>query len=263
MAARKKVAFIHISIWTLYHYATLQHVPVDCPLSMQKSHFLKNLRDKVRGRNDPKSQGAGLRGSKVGTKLRTPESIASSDGGSEDVYNVYGPPTLDELLIQMQSIREVKEPEEKRILFVRKLRLCSYSFDFNQDASKKEAEAREMKRRMLVELIDHLSSSRIWVCEESLKAILHMISSNLFRPLPPSLYKDFDPDEDEPTHDPAWYVIRCSMQSELHCEYALCLCPSQIGSQIVVVVYGSGCIYNSCTSFCCVSLCRTIRIPNY
>lgn len=61
-----------------------------------------------------------------------------------------------------------------------------------------------MKRKYLVELIDHLSSSKIWVSEESLKAILHMISANLFRPLPPSLYNDFDPDEDEPTHDAAW-----------------------------------------------------------
>jgi len=58
------------------------------------------------------------------------------------------------------------------------------------------------------ELIDHLSSSKIWVSEESLKAILQMISCNLFRPLPPSLYKDFDPDEDEPTHDPAWVHLQ-------------------------------------------------------
>ncbi len=28
-----------------------------------------------------------------------------------------------------------------------------------------------------------------------------VLSCNLFRPLPPSLCKDFDPDEDEPTHD--------------------------------------------------------------
>jgi len=175
----------------------------------KKSHFLKNLRDKVRGRNNPQTRNGGLPNSKMPAKLRTPESIGTAtEDVFEDPYNIYAPPTVDELLIQMQSIREVKEPEEKRRLFIRKLRLCSYTFDFNQDAQKKEAEAREMKRRMLVELIDHLSSSRIWVSEESLKAILHMISSNLFRPLPPSLYKDFDPDEDEPTHDPAWVHLQ-------------------------------------------------------
>jgi len=166
---------------------------------------LKNLRDKVRGRNDPKNPNIAVsKGAKVVSKMRTPESEISDDG----LFNVYGPPTVDELLIQLQSIREVKDPEEKRRLFIHKLRLCSFTFDFNQDAQKKEAEAREMKRRMLVELIDHLSSSRIWVSEESLKAILHMISCNLFRPLPPSLYKDFDPDEDEPTHDPSWVHLQ-------------------------------------------------------
>jgi len=171
-----------------------------------KSHFLKNLRDKVRGRNDTKSphsggkRGEGIQKHKVGGKREK--------GGLPDAYKASGPPTIEELLIPLPSIREVKEPEEKRKLFISKLRLCAFTFDFNGDAQKKEAEAREMKRRMLVELIDHLSSSKIWVSEESLQAILLMISRNLFRPLPPSLYKDFDPDEDEPTHDPAWVHLQ-------------------------------------------------------
>ena len=83
---------------------------------------------------------------------------------------------------------------------------------------KESARAREVKREMLVELIDHLSTSRTWVSEDSLKAILHMISCNLFRPLPPSLYgEDFDPDEDDPTHDPAWYGV-----STANCRLAMC-----------------------------------------
>eukprot|EP01084_Bolivina_argentea_P195482 335330_1 len=196
----------------------------------KKSHFLKNLRDKVRGRNDkqPSPNGTGSRNNKHpnnkhptnkhGSSLgnNKPHGHGSHSGSSSSHYNgndgingrLTGPPTLDELLLSLPSIREVKEPDEKRRLFIRKLRLCSYTFDFNKDAQKKEAEAREMKRRMLVELIDHLSSSKIWVSEQSLKAILHMISCNLFRPLPPSLYKDFDPDEDEPTHDPAWVHLQ-------------------------------------------------------
>eukprot|EP01084_Bolivina_argentea_P001888 3500_1 len=176
----------------------------------KKSHFLKNLRDKVRGRNDSK-----VNGSKASTKPTKQHKNQSASGGRGSRtssgyadHKTSGAPTLEELLIQLPSIREVKEPDEKRRLFIRKLRLCSYTFDFNKEAQKREAEAREMKRRMLVELIDHLSSSKIWVSEESLKGILHMISHNLFRPLPPSLYKDFDPDEDEPTHDPAWVHLQ-------------------------------------------------------
>lgn len=177
----------------------------------KKSHFLKNLRDKVRGRNDTNKPTKPTKPSKTNRDSRhnnnNKPNTSSSTTGSPS-YNQSGPPTQDELLIQLASIREVKEPEEKRKLFIRKLRLCSYTFDFNKDAQKKEAEAREMKRRMLVELIDHLSSSKIWVSEQSLKAILHMIACNLFRPLPPSLYSDFDPDEDEPTHDPAWVHLQ-------------------------------------------------------
>jgi len=188
-----------------------------------KTHFLKNLRDKVRGRNDTsKSSTNGSSKSSKHSKEKASKSHGASShstaGGKAHGNTSSSPPslsalrsgapTLDELLVALPSIREVKEPDEKRKLFIQKLRLCSYTFDFNTEAQKKEADAREMKRRMLVELIDHLSSSKIWVSEESLKAILHMISSNLFRPLPPSLYKDFDPDEDEPTHDPAWVHLQ-------------------------------------------------------
>jgi len=174
-----------------------------------KSHFLKNLRDKVRGRNDTKGPHAsGKGGKREGAHKHKHAAGASKGGRSPDAYKASGPTTMDDLLVTLPSIREVKEPDEKRKLFITKLRLCSYTFDFNRDGQKNEAEAREMKRRMLVELIDHLSSSKIWVSEESLKAILHMISCNLFRPLPPSLYNDFDPDEDEPTHDPAWVHLQ-------------------------------------------------------
>mmetsp|Transcript_55850 Transcript_55850/g.93004 ORF Transcript_55850/g.93004 Transcript_55850/m.93004 type:complete len:505 (-) Transcript_55850:48-1562(-) len=169
-----------------------------------KSHFLKNLRDKVRGRNEPKPNGAKLKDKKQ-TKAEPKPTPTASSLASMDRS---GPPQLDELLEQLPPIREAKEVEDKRRLFIQKLRLCCYSFDFKHEAQKKEAEARENKRRMLVELIDHLSSSKAWVSEESLRAILQMIAANLFRPLPPSLYKDFDPDEDEPTHDPAWVHLQ-------------------------------------------------------
>jgi len=172
-----------------------------------KSHFLKNLRDKVRGRNDNSSKSPHSSSKREGTQNKH-KVKQNGKGGLPDAHKASGPPTIEELLIPLPSIREVKEPDEKRKLFISKLRLCAFTFDFNGDAQKKEAEAREMKRRMLVELIDHLSSSKIWVSEESLKAILQMIRRNLFRPLPPSLYKDFDPDEDEPTHDPAWVHLQ-------------------------------------------------------
>ncbi|ETO32121.1 hypothetical protein RFI_04996, partial [Reticulomyxa filosa] len=40
--------------------------------------------------------------------------------------------------------------------------------------------------------------------EEIMRHIMDMVSTNIFRPLPPPVFNDFDPDEDEPNYDPAW-----------------------------------------------------------
>ncbi|ETO20798.1 hypothetical protein RFI_16420 [Reticulomyxa filosa] len=118
----------------------------------------------------------------------------------------------NDLLTQLPPIRDAATQEKKKELFIKKLYLCSIICDFHNDVSfdKVETLARERKREILVELIDHLSTSRTWASEDSLKAIIHMINSNLFRPLPPSLYGEegFDPEEDEPTHDPAWVHLQ-------------------------------------------------------
>lgn len=119
------------------------------------------------------------------------------------------PLTREDVLEDLPQIRTLASIDEKRAVFVRKLRLCSYICDFHSDGDDIDKEVREMKRNMLVELIDFLSTSRNWVSDDSLKAILYMISCNLFRSLPPSLYDGgYDPDEDEPTHDPAWVHLQ-------------------------------------------------------
>ena len=130
--------------------------------------------------------------------------------------------TREDFFVHLPQLRDVKEPEEKRKLFLEKLRLCTYVFNFKVDITGNTTEeaARKAKQKIIVELIDHVSSSKIWVSEESLKMILHMIAVNLFRPLPPSLYKDFDPDEDEPTMDPAWYHIIC-LHRYILCDFAI------------------------------------------
>ncbi len=64
-----------------------------------------------------------------------------------------------------------------------------------------------MKRQYLLELVDYISQSKHWFVEETMPPILEMIGSNLFRSLPPPIYPDFDPEEDEPNFDPAWFVL--------------------------------------------------------
>lgn len=65
--------------------------------------------------------------------------------------------------------------------------------------------AREVKRQYLLELVEYISSNKHW-CEsdDCAHSILRMISINLFRSLPPPIYADFDPEEDEPNFDPSW-----------------------------------------------------------
>merc|ERR1740129_1203930 len=62
----------------------------------------------------------------------------------------------------------------------------------------------EMKRTYLLELVEYISQSKHWFSEDCVPVILEMIGNNLFRSLPPPVYEDFDPEEDEPNFDPSW-----------------------------------------------------------
>jgi len=61
-----------------------------------------------------------------------------------------------------------------------------------------------MKRTILLELVEYISQTKSWFCEDVVPIILRMIGKNLFRSLPPPIYLDFDPDEDEPNFDLSW-----------------------------------------------------------
>jgi len=110
----------------------------------------------------------------------------------------------EDLLEQVPAFREV-QPEKRRALLVKKLRLCAVIFDF-QNESASENVGKEMKRQILLELVDHVTTNKGWFSEKILGDILYMVSTNLFRALAPSTYNfsGFDPDEDEPTLDPCW-----------------------------------------------------------
>jgi len=110
----------------------------------------------------------------------------------------------EDLLEQVPAFREVS-PEKRRALLVKKLRLCAVIFDF-QNESASENVGKEMKRQILLELVDYVTTNKGWFSEKILPDILQMVSANLFRALSPSTYSfsGFDPDEDEPTLDPTW-----------------------------------------------------------
>lgn len=124
------------------------------------------------------------------------------------LYTANVPFTKADLLSAVPSFREIS-PEKRNLLFIRKLRLCSVIFDF-QNESTQENLGKEMKRQILLELVDYITTSKGWFNEFILQEILSMISANLFRSLSPSIYDGlssrmgFDPEEDEPTLDLNW-----------------------------------------------------------
>jgi len=112
--------------------------------------------------------------------------------------------TKEDLLKSIPQFRDVSI-EERPALMVNKLRLCCVVFDFNEDVSPQENLGKDVKRHQLLELVDHVTSSRNWFTEQVLQETLRMVSTNLFRSLPPSPYgEDWDPEEDDPALDPQW-----------------------------------------------------------
>ncbi|KAF6252568.1 protein phosphatase 2A regulatory B subunit [Scenedesmus sp. NREL 46B-D3] len=104
----------------------------------------------------------------------------------------------------LPSFRDVP-PAEKQLLFVQKLHLCSFTFDFTDPT--KHVREKEIKRQTLLELVDYANSGQGKFTEAVSEDIIFMLSQNLFRTLPASRSHDvdnFDPEEEEPTLEPAW-----------------------------------------------------------
>ena len=94
---------------------------------------------------------------------------------------------------------------EKQSLFVKKLHLSAFTFDFSD--STRNIREKEMKRQTLVELLDYVNTGSGKFTEAVSEDVIFMLSANLFRALPPSKAHDqdnLDPDEEEPALEPAW-----------------------------------------------------------
>lgn len=104
----------------------------------------------------------------------------------------------------LPSFREVGA-QERQVLFVKKLHLCSFTFDFTDPSV--FVREKEMKRQTLLELVDYVNAGGGKFTEQVADDIIFMLTSNLFRALPPSRAHDaesFDMEEEEPTLEPAW-----------------------------------------------------------
>jgi serine/threonine-protein phosphatase 2A regulatory subunit B' len=76
---------------------------------------------------------------------------------------------------------------------------------------------KEIKRQTLLELVDYANSGQGKFTEAVSEDIIFMLSQNLFRTLPPSRSHDvdnFDPEEEEPTLEPAWPHLQVTHSSQ-------------------------------------------------
>jgi serine/threonine-protein phosphatase 2A regulatory subunit B' len=104
----------------------------------------------------------------------------------------------------LQLFRDVPAAE-KQYLFVQKLHLCSFTFDFTDPT--KHMREKETKRQTLLELVEYANTGQGKFTEAVSEDIVFMLSNNLFRALPATRShesENFDPEEEEPTLEPAW-----------------------------------------------------------
>ena len=130
-------------------------------------------------------------------------------------------PGLDEAALAtvyaepLPSFKDVP-PAERQTLFVKKLHLCAFTFDFMDQT--KHVREKEMKRQTLVELVDYVNAGTGKFTEAISDDIVFMLANNLFRALPASRSHDtdnLDPDEEEPALEPCWPHLQVRFNADL------------------------------------------------
>jgi len=124
--------------------------------------------------------------------------------------------TIQDLLKPCPTFQSVSATE-RPALFVRKLRLCCVLFEWefldeqqmpsSDTFDPEEQKAKDVKRQLLLELVDFVGKNRSFLNEAIVVEILRMISTNLFRALPqqvPPSGVHPDPDDEDPVFEPAW-----------------------------------------------------------
>eukprot|EP01006_Ploeotia_vitrea_P045763 TRINITY_DN66967_c13_g1_i1.p1 TRINITY_DN66967_c13_g1~~TRINITY_DN66967_c13_g1_i1.p1 ORF type:complete len:542 (+),score=336.55 TRINITY_DN66967_c13_g1_i1:164-1789(+) len=142
---------------------------------------------------------------------------SSSSSHSEPLPPLYpeakNPFTYEDLLKPQPSFQSVSA-SERPALFVRKLRLCCVTFEWDpvddmqmpaqtRVENRDEVRAKEVKRQLLLELVEFIGKSRSFIDEAILVELLKMVAANLFRTFPPA-DETVDPEDEEAVFEPAW-----------------------------------------------------------
>ncbi|KAL8193559.1 hypothetical protein R6Q57_026694 [Mikania cordata] len=111
--------------------------------------------------------------------------------------------TANEVLPKLNDVPN----SEKESLLVRKLNMCCVVFDFTDLTT--NLKEKEIKRQILVELVDYIPSANGKFSETVMLEVVKMVSANIFRRLTPQprdnkMLETFDGEEEEHSMDPAW-----------------------------------------------------------
>ncbi|KAJ8542284.1 hypothetical protein K7X08_017150 [Anisodus acutangulus] len=141
--------------------------------------------------------------------------------------------TPDSSVIEILPLLKEVALSERHVLFIRKLQICCVQFDFTDTV--KCARQKEIKRQTLTELVDLVQSGSCKMNEIMQEELVRMISTNIFRCLPPASHENtwlegID-EEDDMYLDPSWphlqlvyelllrYVISSEMDTKVAKRY--------------------------------------------
>ena len=148
----------------------------------------------------------------VGSARRTSGEDGDEDLGTGVNTNHAPAMTRADLLKPLASLNDASAAN-KTALLLQKLRLCSVLFDWNENTGasaeqvQRDARAKEVKRQQLLELVEFIGKNKNIYTEQVLQEIVHMVSYNLFRALPPKAEitgGGEGSDEDDPVFEPSW-----------------------------------------------------------
>ncbi|XP_028997531.1 serine/threonine-protein phosphatase 2A 56 kDa regulatory subunit alpha isoform [Betta splendens] len=110
--------------------------------------------------------------------------------------------------VELSTLPQLKDATstEQQDLFTQKLQQCCVIFDFIDSVT--DLKSKEIKRATLAELVEYVSTNRGVLVESAYPDIVIMISTNIFRTLPPIENPNFDPEEDEPNLEVSWPHIQ-------------------------------------------------------
>ena len=109
---------------------------------------------------------------------------------------------------ELEALPLMKETpaDQQEKLFIAKLRQCCAIFDFSDCVS--DLKSKEIKRACLNEIVDYITVTRSCLTEPVYPEVITMVSTNLFRILPPlgseSSSDDTGAEDDEPTLEASW-----------------------------------------------------------